>query len=66
MNISYSPVILCGMREICEKMGVGPTVVKRWLEHGAPIAVEGDASRTRYCAEASALMAWRLARTERK
>ena len=40
--VTYLPKILKSMREICEEMGVGEKVVRRWVACGAPIAVEGE------------------------
>lgn len=59
-DISYTPVILRSMREICERMGVGKAVVRRWVTEGAPIAVEGRGRRLRYSAELLMLQTWRI------
>lgn len=57
--VSYTPRILRNMAEICEEMGVGPKTVKKWVEQGAPIAVEGDGRKVRYSSEMVRLQAWR-------
>lgn len=57
--VSYTPKILRNMAEICEEMGVGPKTVKKWVEQGAPIAVEGDGRKVRYSTEMVRLQAWR-------
>ena len=57
--VSYTPKILRNMAEICEEMGVGPKTVKKWVEQGAPIAVEGDGRKMRYSTEVVKLQAWR-------
>lgn len=54
------PKILRSMREICDEMGVGEKTVRKWVLLGAPVAVEGEGSKTRYSAEAATLQAWRL------
>lgn len=59
-QVAYVPKILRNMAEICEEMGVGPKTVKKWVEQGAPIAVEGDGRNTRYSAEVASLQIWRL------
>lgn len=41
-GVSYTPKILKSMREICEEMGVGAKVVRRWAACGAPIARGGE------------------------
>lgn len=58
-GVSYTPKILKSMREICEVMGVGAKVVRRWAACGAPIAVEGSNRNVRYSAEAVRLQLWR-------
>ncbi len=58
--IVYQPKVLRSMREICEEMGVGEAVVKRWIAEGAPVAVEGQGRRRRYSAEMLMLQAWRV------
>ena len=57
--VSYTPKVLRNMAEICEEMGVGPKTVKKWVEQGAPIAVEGDGRKVRYSSEMVRLQAWR-------
>ena len=57
--VAYLPKILRSMSEICEEMGVGQKAVRSWVQQGAPIAVEGTGSKTRYSAEAGMLQAWR-------
>ncbi|WP_417292370.1 MerR family transcriptional regulator [Desulfovibrio porci] len=57
--VSYTPRILRNMAEICEEMGVGPKTVKKWVEQGAPIAVEGDGRKVRYSSEMVRLQVWR-------
>ena len=58
-GVSYTPKILRNMNEICEEMGVGPKTVKKWVEQGAPIAVEGEGRNKRYSAEIACLQKWR-------
>lgn len=60
MKIAYAPKVLRSMREICEVMGVGAKTVRRWSAAGAPIAVEGEGSKTRYSVEVMQLQAWRV------
>ena len=57
--VSYTPKVLRNMAEICEEMGVGPKTVKKWVEQGAPIAVEGDGRKVRYSSEMVRLQTWR-------
>ena len=57
--VSYTPKILKNMVEICEEMGVGPKTVKKWVEKGAPIAVEGEGRKRKYSSETVRLMMWR-------
>lgn len=59
VGVSYVPKILKSMREICEEMGVGAKVVRRWVACGAPIAVEGSKKNVRYSAEMVRLQIWR-------
>lgn len=59
VGVSYVPKILKSMREICEEMGVGAKVVRRWVACGAPIAVEGSKKNIRYSAETARLQIWR-------
>lgn len=58
-QVAYVPKILRNMAEICKEMGVGPKTVKKWVEQGAPIAVEGDGANSRYSAESVRLQLWR-------
>jgi len=62
MLISYTPRVLRTMDEICRKMGVGPSTVKKWMKDGAPIAFElgAHSKRGRYSAELGALQQWRV------
>ena len=64
-GVTYQPKIMRNMEEICKEMGVGEKTVKQWIGQGAPIAVEGEGGRTRYCGEAASLMAWRVTRSPR-
>ena len=57
--VSYVPKILRNMAEICKEMGVGSKTVKKWVEQGAPIAVEGDGDNSRYSAELLRIQVWR-------
>lgn len=57
--VACQPRILRNLREICEEMGVGPKVVRRWVACGAPIAVEGGKKNIRYSAEMTRLQIWR-------
>ena len=59
-QVAYVPKILRNMSEICKEMGVGPKTVKKWVEQGAPIAVEGDGGKKRYSSEAIKLQLWRF------
>ncbi len=58
--VFYQPLILKNLAEICAAMGVGPTQVREWAEMGAPIAMDGRGSRTRYSAEMAELQQWRV------
>lgn len=58
-EVAYLPRILRNMAEICEAMGVGAKVVRRWAAAGAPIALEGSGTTLRYSAEAARLQRWR-------
>ena len=59
-QVSYVPKILRNMAEICKEMGVGPKTVKKWVEQGAPIAVEGEGAKVRYSSELLYLQLWRI------
>lgn len=59
-QVAYVPKILRNMAEICEEMGVGPKTVKKWVEQGAPIAVEGNKNKIRYSSELFSLQLWRI------
>lgn len=59
MEIAYQPRILKNLTEICAEMGVGVETVKKWIDQGAPIAVEYQGAKPRYSAEACELQAWR-------
>lgn len=65
-EVAYMPRVLRNMNEICAEMGVHQGVVKRWVEEGAPIAVEGEGVKSRYSAEAAALQKWRISRADWK
>lgn len=58
-SIVYAPKILRNLEEICEEMGVSVKVVRRWVQEGAPIAVDGEGNKMRYSAEAARLQLWR-------
>ncbi len=58
-QVVYVPKVLRNMAEICEAMGVGTKTVKKWVEQGAPIAVEGEGRKIRYSSEMVKLQAWR-------
>lgn len=55
----YAPRILRNLLEICVVMGVGRETILRWVDEGAPIAVEYQGKKPRYSCEAGALQAWR-------
>lgn len=57
--IVYVPTLLRTMSEICKAFGVGEKQVKQWVKQGAPIAVEGKDTKTRYSAELIRLQIWR-------
>lgn len=59
-GIAYAPLILRSLIEICAAMGVGRETVLKWVDQGAPIAVEWQGSKPSYSCEAYALQAWRL------
>ena len=59
--VVYLPKILRTLTEICAEMGAGPETVRRWVQEGAPIAVEGEGVKRVYSAEAARLQAWREA-----
>ncbi len=58
--VAYVPTPLNSMAEICDRLQVGNRTVKRWVELGAPVAVEGEGEKKRYSAEMAALLAWRV------
>lgn len=57
--IYYVPQILCSLAEIKKTFRVSEGTVKKWIQKGAPIAVENDGARIRYSAEALRLQTWR-------
>lgn len=59
MTVVYVPTILRSMAEIKKAFGVGEKQIKKWVEQGAPIVVEGDRGKTRYSAEMVRLQLWR-------
>lgn len=59
-TIAYMPTILSSKKAIAGVFGVSVKTVNKWIQLGAPIAVEGDASGARYSAEIAALQEWRL------
>ncbi len=59
ITLAYVPVPLRSMAEICDRLKVGPKMVKAWVRQGAPIAVEGDGAKVRYSAELARLLLWR-------
>lgn len=61
--MAYCPNILRNLTEIQKTFGVGAKQVKTWIREGAPIAVEGSGTRTRYSAESLRLQCWREKRT---
>jgi hypothetical protein len=61
ISVVYAPTPLRTLREICEALGVGERMVRRWVSNGAPIAVELVHNRPRYSAELAQLQAWRVA-----
>lgn len=63
MDTGYAPSILRNMVEICAAMGVGRETVMKWIEQGAPIAVEYIGRKPSYSCEAVALQKWRFARS---
>ncbi len=58
-EISYVPVMLLSLAEICEKLKVSKSTVKAWCKAGAPIIVEGEDKKRRYSCELMELHAWR-------
>lgn len=63
--IVVTPLHLRGLKEIQKQFGVGRETVLRWVEAGAPIAVEvtggsGKEERRSYSAEYNALQEWRV------
>lgn len=58
-TIAYIPTPLNSMAAICKALGVGCATVKQWAKEGAPIAVEGEGTTTRYSAELARLLLWR-------
>lgn len=62
--VSYHPVMLKSLAEICDTFGVGPERVRTWVQEGAPVAIEEDdrGNRVRYRAEMVRLYLWLEAR----
>lgn len=58
-GVVYEPKILRSMVEICNTFGVGPERVRKWIQEGAPIVVEGDGKCIRYSTEVMRLQRWR-------
>lgn len=57
--IAYVPTPLNSIGEICKALKVGSPTVKQWAKEGAPIAVEGEGTSTRYSSELARLLLWR-------
>ncbi len=57
--VAYVPQILCSLTEIKKTFRVSESTVKKWIQKGAPIAVENDGARIRYSAESLRLQIWR-------
>ena len=57
--VAYQPKILRNMREICDEMGVCSKTVKKWVQLGAPIVIEGQGKKMRYSTETIQLQCWR-------
>ena len=57
-QVAYVPVILTSIKTISEAFGVSPATIKRWINDGAPIIVQGDESHRRYIAELADLYLW--------
>lgn len=60
MDAGYTPKVLKNLVEICAEMGVGRETVMKWIDLGAPIAVEYIGKSPRYSCEARELQAWRI------
>lgn len=58
-QVAYVPQILCSLTEIKKTFRVSESTVKKWIQKGAPIAVENDGARIRYSAESLRLQIWR-------
>ena len=58
--VSYIPTLLFGLGAIADAFRVSPERVKRWIEQGAPVVVDGEGGSRRYTAELAALQAWRV------
>lgn len=58
--IAYHPLVLKNLVEITAYFGVGKETVLKWVDQGAPVAVEkAGGGSPRYSAEAAALQEWR-------
>ncbi len=66
IRVVYAPHILHSLAEIRKTFGVGERQIRRWVEMGAPIAVEGEGTKTRYSVEAMRLQLWREELAKRK
>ena len=61
----YAPEILPSLEAICARFQVGEKKVKAWLKRGAPIALEGQGSLSRYSCECLRLQIWREAQNSK-
>ena len=63
----YAPRILRNAGEICRTFGIGREQLQRWVEEGAPIALERDDKGhvNRYRTELFRLYLWQERRSKR-
>lgn len=62
MVTPVAPLHLNSLRHICTAFKVGRNTVLRWVDEGAPIAIEKDekSNKLRYSAEYNTLQSWRV------
>lgn len=64
-EVSYTPCIRTGLTEIAKAMGVCRPTVKKWIEQGAPISMDGEGCNRIYMTEIAALWQWKLAHSRK-
>lgn len=62
MVTPVAPLHLNSMSDICKAFKVGKNTVRKWVDKGAPIAIEKDekSNKLRYSAEYNTLQSWRV------